>query len=219
MKKKLTYDTIVKHIEEENERIKKKEKFSEKFSVALFGTLLMVACIGGFFIWFQFDLYGPKHLSFLGILWGLIIGIPTFVFLCRYWANKISENTRIIYPFYDVAEDIIQDIRYRNNKQKELYCSFAGLKQYHNYGYTKLPEKYKNAKPGDKFCIVIDHYTNDIVFMCTDTEYSIKTEKEYNSNKEHVLYYETIENLIFSDEEKRGIKLNNSNSQRKIQIN
>jgi hypothetical protein len=223
VKTELTYQLIADMIKKENNKIDRKEKIVERFGILIFGILGFTAGIGGFFIWFQFDLFGPKHLSFLGILWALFFGIVAIAFACQYNKNRTKKQRRSTFPTYDVAEDAIYDIRYINENPKELYCSFVELKRCYQYGYTKLPQKYKDAKPGDKYYIVIDRLTNDIIFMGTKDEYSTQSclivEEDYDVETKHVLYYETVENLRLSGDTPKGIKLDNSNSKREIRVN
>ena len=221
MKPELTYEMIFNIIDKENKKIKKKEKHIKTFGVTIFGILAAIAGLGGFFIWFQFDLFGPKHLSFLGILWGIIWGATTIIFATQYWGKREKENPRYFLDYYDVIEDTVYDIRCNKKNENERYFSFVELSQYHNYGYIKIPDRYKKVNPGDRFFIIIDQLRGDVIFICRNTEYTISfRDDEFDPEDIDRLYFVSTEDFVFGNyASQRGIELNDENSNRKMFLN
>ena len=56
MKPELTNDMIALTVEKKNQKMEKIIKFRDQYGTLVFGVLMGMSMIGGFFIWFQFDL-------------------------------------------------------------------------------------------------------------------------------------------------------------------
>lgn len=218
MKPELTYDIVAKTVHKRSQKARKSIKFREEYGTLIFAVLFGLSMIGGFFIWFRFDLFGPKHLSFLGIVWGAIWFAASMAF-AAYAYNENEEDIKTIEDCYYVVEDIVLDVRHRPDNKNLLYFSFANLKKYHNYNYIKIPKQYKEAKPGDRFLLVFDDISGDVIFMCKDTEYEIPFKYKKPTQCKNILQFVSVKELDIKYCVCEGVKLNDKNSVKKLFTN
>ena len=213
-KKELTYDIIVKKIHKTNQLKRKILEFREKYGTFAFTIMFGMSMIGGAFIWIMFDLWGPKYLSFLGVVWGAIWFAVAIAFTAYAYGEDAEEISKIEDCYY-VVEDAVLEVRHRPDSQSLLYFSFADLDKYHHYNYIKIPKEYRDAKPRDRFLLVFNKETGKVVFICKPDEYETPFRYKKPTQKKNILRFVPVQELGIKSTADNGVKLDDKNSKKK----